>query len=575
MYVGDGGGSGGPPAQPGAAVWRNDNMNQAASALVVAGANGPGWLPLTSSNFADPGYATYNYCTGQCWYDNSIYTPHGRPDTVYVIGSFVYGEAGTISNARGVLRSTTAGDPDPANNNRTFTDMTFDATSASTPNSIHPDQHAMVFTPGNPDIWFEGSDGGLMRSSGAYADVSGNCASRGLSPAATTTCQRLLSAVPTVLTSLNTGLNTLQFQSLSINPKNPKGELQGGTQDNGTFLYLGSNTWNEVMGGDGGQSGFNSATPATRFHTFYAPQVDVNFQGANPLGWDWVSDRFFFSPAEGWSFYIPIITDPNTAKAGTMFAGLQGIWRTTDNGGDQASLDLHCNEFFGDFTITCGDWVELSSPSGLHDPQGDLTSTNYGADKVGGVVANITRANHDTGTIWAATTTGRVFISHNADSVSTAPGADASNVVLTRIDSLSASAPQRFVSGITVDPKNSNHAWISYSGYTARTPTTPGHVFDVTYDPLAGTATWTSIDDNLGDIPVTSLVRDDATGDLYTANDFGVMRLPRGSAVWQTAATGLPNVEVPSLVLSNKGRILYAATHGRGAYALSLPKTDE
>jgi len=53
MYVGDGGGNGGPPAQPGAAVWRNDNMDQPAAALVVAGANGPSWIQLTSSNVAD------------------------------------------------------------------------------------------------------------------------------------------------------------------------------------------------------------------------------------------------------------------------------------------------------------------------------------------------------------------------------------------------------------------------------------------------------------------------------------------------------------------------------------------
>ena len=135
MYVNDGGGSG-PPDQPGSAVWRSDNMDQLASALVVAGANGPAWKPLTSSNVADPGYATYDLCTGQCWYDIGIYTPNGRPDTVYAIGSFVYGEAGRLSNARGVVRSTTAGDPDPANNNRTFTDMTFDASSSTTPNSI-------------------------------------------------------------------------------------------------------------------------------------------------------------------------------------------------------------------------------------------------------------------------------------------------------------------------------------------------------------------------------------------------------------------------------------------------------
>ena len=173
--------------------------------------------------------------------------------------------------------------------------------------------------------------------------------------------------------------------------------------------------------------------------------------------------------------------------------------------------------------------------------------------------------------IWGATTTGRVYITHNADSVSSTPGADGSSVTYTRLDALAVNAPQRFVSGITIDPKNTNHAWISYSGYNTRTPTTPGHVFDVTYDPIAGTATWTNIDGSLGDIPVTALVRDDKTGDLYSANDFGVLRLPQGSTVWQTPATGLPSVEVPSLVISPSARVLYAATHGRGAYVLNLP----
>lgn len=297
----------------------------------------------------------------------------------------------------------------------------------------------------------------------------------------------------------------------------------------------------------------------------------MNFHATNPLGWDWVADRFFASPAEGWSFYIPIIADPTVAKGGTMFAGLQGIWHTTDNGGNQASLDLHCNEFFGDFTITCGDWVELSSPTGLSDPQGDLTSTFYGPDRTGGVVANITRTLADTSTLWGATTTGRVYITHNADAVSSTPGADGSSVTYTRLDSLDPNAPGRFVSGITVDPKNTNHAWISYSGYNTRTPTTPGHVFSVTYDQVAGTATWTNIDGSLGDVPVTALVRDDKTGDLYSANDFGVLRLPKGSTVWQTPANGLPSVEVPSLVISPSARVLYAATHGRGAYFLRLP----
>jgi hypothetical protein len=570
MYVNDGGGSG-PPSQSGSQVWRNDNMNQPASALVVSGANGSSWNLLTSSNVADPGYASYNICTGQCWYDIGIYTPQGRPDTVVALGSFVYGELGKLSNARGVIRSTTAGNPDPSHNNRTFTDMTVDATSSTAPNSIHPDQHAFVFVPGNSDMWFEGSDGGVMRSSGSYTDISSQCATRGLDPTSTTTCQRLLSSVPTVLTSINSGLNTLQFQSVSINPKNPTGELLGGTQDNGTFLYEGSSVlWNQTIGGDGGQSGFNVKKPDIRFHTYFIQQVDVNFQGTNTLGWDWVSDVLF--SGEGSSFYIPIIADPNRRRAGTMFAGLQGVWRTRDNGGSQAYLDVHCNEFTGDFTVPCGDWVEMGSPTGKPDPNGDLTSATFGSTRGGGFVAAVTRAPSDTSTLWAATRFGRVFISKNADDVSNVAGADASNVTFTRLDSLDPNSPGRFISSIYVDPRNPNHAWISYSGYSARTPSQPGHVFSVTYDPVAGTATWTSLDGSLGDIPVTALVRDDATGDLYAANDFGVLRLPRGSTTWQTAARGLPNVEVPWLTISTSARVLYAATHGRGAYVLQLPE---
>src|SRR5205809_6298513 len=39
----------------------------------------------------------------------------------------------------------------------------------------------------------------------------------------------------------------------------------------------------------------------------------------------------------------------------------------------------------------------------------------------------------------------------------------ASSVSFTRLDSLAANDPNRFVSSIYVDPANANHAWISYT----------------------------------------------------------------------------------------------------------------
>jgi hypothetical protein len=97
--------------------------------------------------------------------------------------------------------------------------------------------------------------------------------------------------------------------------------------------------------------------------------------------------------------------------------------------------------------------------------------------------------------VWAATTSGRVFISKNVD---TEP---ASAVSWTRLDDDFATSPGRFVSSIYVDPANGNHAWISYSGFDANTPATPGHVFEVTYNQATGTSTWVDRSHDMQDIP--------------------------------------------------------------------------
>jgi len=75
---------------------------------------------------------------------------------------------------------------------------------------------------------------------------------------------------------------------------------------------------------------------------------------------------------------------------------------------------------------------------------------------------------------------------------------------------------------------------------------------------------------DFGDLPVNDRVRDDVTGDLYAATDFGVVRLADGTTTWTSSAPGLPNVEVTSLEVVPSERILYAATHGLSAWRLNL-----
>src|SRR5438128_2506949 len=200
IYVGD---SSSAPAD----FYTVANANVTAATLI--GGNNGGWTKRSSSTNGTPGFASFNYCTGQCSYDMPVFSPPGSPNIVYIGGASQYSELGNRSNGRDVQRSEDAG--------VNFTDMTVDSTGVS----IHPDQHALATAPGRPNTLFIADDGGLWRVNGdppgGFTDVSSQCASRGLTGANLTDCTNWLSKVPKSITSMNAGLHTLQFQSLSVN----------------------------------------------------------------------------------------------------------------------------------------------------------------------------------------------------------------------------------------------------------------------------------------------------------------------------------------------------------------------
>jgi hypothetical protein len=540
-------------------VYRNDAVQTGAPVFTDLSAGEPPANPYT-----------LGYCTGQCWYDNVVYSPPGFPNIVYVGGSFDYGEFGRGSDGRGVVLSQDAG--------ATWTDQTWDAQNNGTPagsccqpnpiapNGIHPDQHALFTHPGNPFLFFEGSDGGLVRTDGNLVNINGQCINPRVIDGAITTvgeltqCTQLLSAVPNQIFGLNSGLRTLQFQTVSVASDNVN-HFQGGTQDNGTWDSFGTSTFFQEIYGDGGFSGFNVANSAIRFNSFFGQQQDGNFRNGNPLFWVEITGPILFSP-EGSAFYPPTVADP--VLAGTIFEGSYHVWRTPDNGGSQVFLETNCNEF-GPYSPTCGDFVTLGGVAGANDA-GNLRGTFY-AGRAGGTVNVIARTPSNANTAWAATSGGRIFISDNIN-------AAAASVVWNRIDNNGANGdPGRVPTGIFVDPFNSHHAWITYSGYNFNTPAQPGHIFSVFW-PGAGTASFTKIDGNVWDVPILSIVFDSVTGDLYASSDFVVFHLPNNNfngGQWFIAGLNMPIVEIPSLTIIPGQRVLYAATHGRGIWKLNLP----
>jgi hypothetical protein len=690
IYLTDGTAAGGGPTDVFAAnFWRTDNANNLTAAALLAsqGSVTPtgaacvppnpatntfpasfttGWQCLTSRDTANPYFPTQDFCWAQCWYDEEVYTPAGMPDTVYVIGAMQYdeqpcdtkgvgcggghnpdpahptGQGAGMSNGRTVLYSNTAGDPDSANGMRTFTDLTTDSQDTVAPwcayrpfgitfcrrasNSIHPDQHQIVVNPGNPTQIFEGSDGGIIRTSGTFADISSQCDEVGrdgftggpVTGSDNVGCKRLLSRVPVELAHIDKKLSsTIQFINTAIDPFNSCRVL-GGTQDNGTWANLGCdrNTFSQVIFGDGGNAVFDAAHPNWMANEFTSGSADVSFENGDPQSWV-VADAPVRRSGEGPSFYWPQVGDPNPVP-GThpIYEGAKHVWRSwafngghpTQSGPQDKSPDIpymeaNCQAFVTASTnINCGDGRPLGGPycdgltstttipSCINQP-GDLTGTVYGTDRGGppvpGTVSWVARDSADHGTIWAATSAGRIFVTHNGDAV------DPSTVTWTRIDnSLSGGSPTRFPSSIYVDPSNPNHAWISYSGYNAVTPTRPGHVFSVTNTGVPGGGIFTNLHvengsaayptpTNDGDLPIADIVRDDATHTLYAATDFGVLRGDDDGASWHVT-DGMPRYEVMHLAIQPSSReptckgggpckrMLYAATHSKGIWKMNL-----
>jgi hypothetical protein len=540
-------------------LWRTDNADVPASKLSDSNGNG-GWTLLSNPGNGQQGFDSYNFCQGQCEYDMFVVTPPGHPDTVYIGGSMNYDEIfGTVpprSNGRAVMRSVTAGN--------SFTDMTVGANGIG----IHPDQHALAFVPGQQDQFFETSDGGVVRVDGAGAvNATSACKARRLQGYDLTDCQRWLAAVPTAVHGVNQGLQTLQFQSVSSYLDDGVRHFLGGTQDNGTWSFGGSNAGYETVGGDGGQSATDPANAGVHFHTYYNWFADVNAApataqygaGLDPDHWDYITQPQDGSGEQS-SFYPPLIAP----TSGTVYDGLQHVWRTTDDGGDYAWLDSHCSETDParfDPTVVCGDFTKIGP---------DLTSPSFG-DRAGTYIADIAVAPSNPNVMWVATRGPRLFVSTNA----TAPAKD---VTFTRVDSSDGGkthiTPNRVASGIQIDPANPLHAFVSFTGYSAYAA--GGHVYSMTFAPGAGTATATDLSGTpgsagaIGDLPVTGLSYDAARHSLYAATDFGVLTAPEsGGNSWSTLGSGFPTVTVYGLTLG--GNQLIAATHGRGAWTLALP----
>jgi photosystem II stability/assembly factor-like uncharacterized protein len=145
--------------------------------------------------------------------------------------------------SRDVFKSTDAGES-WTNLTRNFYDSGAGWQYAPGGSATHTDQHALAFSPENPNEFYVGNDGGVSKTTD-----NGN-----------------------TFRSLNATLTLTQFIGISSHPTNPAISY-GGSQDNGTQLRSADQNWYEVLSGDGGHSVINPLDPSVVFMTYVRGDV--------------------------------------------------------------------------------------------------------------------------------------------------------------------------------------------------------------------------------------------------------------------------------------------------------------
>ena len=232
------------------------------------------------------------FCGGQCFYDLPVAI---SPTDANVI---LIGGAGNSTCSRVYARSTDAG-------------ATFTAAGVADI-GLHADAHAIMFAPSNPSIVYEGSDGGVFKSTdGGLTWV-----------------------------SVNSNISATQFESIATHPIDANFTI-GGTQDNGTEWYKPNATWTRADFGDGGfaliDQNATDNTNVTMYHTYYNQTntllaIARVTTTANAVDNGWVAYGCGGNLSNGIScsntvlFYAPITLGPGNPN--TVYYGSDRLYRS-------------------------------------------------------------------------------------------------------------------------------------------------------------------------------------------------------------------------------------------------------
>ncbi len=246
-----------------------DNSTNALIGTYKTTSGGASWTQLVNAP---------NYCGSQCWYDNVIAIAPGNSNVIYAGGD----------NGTHLAQSLDGGN--------TWTVF----------NSIHPDLHALQFTPDGNKLYI-GNDGGMYSAT--------NVASTNLT-----------------FSNLNSDLATIQFYpGASINPNNPNMGFAG-TQDNLANEYNDALGWTDVDCGDGG----NTAIDFNNTNNVYVNCIEMSLDKSTDGGTSFTSALNGINTSDPVNWVPPLVMDPNDSQQ--LYFGTNQVYQTTNGAGVWTSI---------------------------------------------------------------------------------------------------------------------------------------------------------------------------------------------------------------------------------------------
>lgn len=126
-------------------------------------------------------------------------------------------------------------------------------------------------------------------------------------------------------TDKSAGLQISQFYRLSTSQTNPN-LIIGGTQDNGTNLYTGSNNWKHVVGADGMECIINPTNSSIMYAAIQFGSIRKSTNGGNNFSMIINPDQV--NDTGGW--VTPYVLDPNNSSH--IYVGYTELYKSTNSG---------------------------------------------------------------------------------------------------------------------------------------------------------------------------------------------------------------------------------------------------